>query len=157
MKVRRPAIINEWKAATALSGLLEGAFDQSQATLGLFAQKLLLFAAFAESGVQLVGNGESGEDRSFLGVHGRSCIGDGAHFFINVSSKFLDVSGIEIARDGVSLAEDLDSGRRWHRAAPRSAAEGKVSTKICKRRLEVPVRRERSTFKGGQGSGEEPS
>jgi hypothetical protein len=94
-----------------LGGLFEGAFDQSEAALGLFSQKVLPFAAFAQAGVQFVGDGQSGQHRGFLRVHGGSGVGDGAHFFIHVSGKFLDVGGIEIARNRIGLAEDLNPGR----------------------------------------------
>lgn len=94
-----------------LGGLFEGAFDESEAALGLFAQKVLPFAAFAQAGVQFVGDGQSGEHRGFLRVHGGSGVGDGAHFFIHVGGKFLDVGGIEIARNRIGLAEDLNPGR----------------------------------------------
>jgi hypothetical protein len=95
--------------------LFEGAFDEGEAALGLFAQQFFLFAAFAQAGVELVSDGESGEDRGFLRVHSGSGTGDGVHLFIHVRGKFLHVGRSEIARDGVGLAEDLDSGGCWHR------------------------------------------
>ena len=93
-----------------LGGLFEGAFDKGEAALGLFAEEFFLFGAFAQAAVQLVGDGQGGEDRGFLGVHGPGGVGDGAHFFIDIGGEFLDVGGIEIASDGIGLAEDLDSG-----------------------------------------------
>jgi len=63
--------------------------------------------------VQLVGNGKRGEHRCFLGVDGAGGVRDDAHFFIDISGKLLDVGRIEIARDGISLPEDLNFGG-WH-------------------------------------------
>jgi len=90
--------------------LFEGAFDEGEAALGLFAQEFFLFAAFAKAAVKLVGDGESGEYGGFLRVHCAGGVRDGAHFFIHIGGKFLHVSGIEIARDGIGLAVNLDSG-----------------------------------------------
>lgn len=95
---------------SALSGLLEGAFDERQTAFGLLAQELFLFAALALSGVQLVGDGQSGKDRGLLRVHRAGGVRNDAHFFIDVSGKFLYVGGIEIPRDGIRLPEDLNSG-----------------------------------------------
>jgi hypothetical protein len=94
--------------------LFEGAFDEGEAALGLFAQEFFLFAALALAAVKLIGDGQGREDRGFLRVHGAGGVGDGAHFFIDIGGKFLHVGGVEIARDRIGLAEDLDSGRRWH-------------------------------------------
>ena len=90
--------------------MFESAFDEGEAAFGLFAQEFFLFSTFAKAAVEFVGNGESGEDGGFLGVHSAGGVRDRAHLFIHIGGKFLDVSGIEIARDGISLAVDLDSG-----------------------------------------------
>lgn len=107
--------------------LFEGAFDEGEAALGLFAQKFFLFAAFAQTAVQFVGDSQRSKDRCFLRVHGGGGVGDGAHFFIHIGGKFLDVGGIEIAGDGIGLAEDLDSGRRWHSVCRAPRTEGKLA------------------------------
>ena len=90
--------------------MFEGAFDEGEAAFGLFAKQLFAFPAFANAAVKFVGDGESGEDGGFLRVDGARSVGDGAHFFIHIGGKFLDVGGFEIARDGIGLAEDVDSG-----------------------------------------------
>ena len=90
--------------------MFEGAFDEGEAAFGLFAQEFCLFAAFAKAAVKFVGDGEGGEYGGFLRVHCAGGVRDGAHFFIHIGGKFLHVSGIEIARDRIALAVNLDSG-----------------------------------------------
>ena len=76
----------------------------------MFTKKLFAFTAFTKAAMKLVGDGESSEDGGFLRVDGAGSVGDGAHFFIHIRGKFLDVGRFEIARDGIGLAEDVDSG-----------------------------------------------
>jgi hypothetical protein len=91
-----------------LGGVFQGALDQREAALGLLAQEFFLFGAIFADGVEFVGNSESGEDGDFLRVDGGGDVGDGAHFFVDVGGEFLDVALVELAANGVDLAEDLD-------------------------------------------------
>lgn len=98
--------------ARNLSGLFEGAFDEGEATLGLFAEEFLVFAAEGAQTFQFIGDGEGGKDGDFLRVHDAGCGGDGVHFFIHEFGELLDIGGLEFALDGEGLAEDLDFGGR---------------------------------------------
>jgi hypothetical protein len=120
-----------WRGSSVecLGGLLESVLDEGEAALGLFAQKLFVFAAIAKSGVKFIGDGQGGEDGRFLGVHGAGGVGDGAHFFIDIGSEFLHVGGCEFACDGISLAEDLDFGR-GHVTRRRGRQKRKLAQKL---------------------------
>ena len=55
--------------------MFQGALDERQATLGLFAHQLFAIAAIPLDVVKFVGNRQSRQHRDFLRVHGLRYVG----------------------------------------------------------------------------------
>lgn len=96
--------------------MFEGAFDEGQAALGLFAEKFGVFAALGLESLQFVGDREGSEDGDFLGVDGARSGGYGVHFLVDKFGEFVDVGGLEIPLDGIGLAENFDFYGGGHKA-----------------------------------------
>jgi len=95
-------------------GLLEGAFDEGEAALGLLAEHLFFVGEFRLEAVKLVGDGQGRENGELLRVYDSGSFGDGMHFFVHVFGQLLDVLLFQLSADGVDLAEDLDFHRCAH-------------------------------------------
>lgn len=91
-----------------LGGLLEGALDEGQAALGLFAEKFFAVAAIFLDTVEFIGNRQRGQDGYFLRVNGRRGACDRVHFFVNVLREFVDIGFVKFAANGVGLPEYLN-------------------------------------------------
>src|SRR5712692_9638229 len=94
--------------------LLQGALDQSQAALGLFAQRPVESFALVSQGMQLIGNGERRKNGHLQRIHGVRGFGDVAHLVVHVAGEFLHVGFFEIAADEVALVVDLHSDGLAH-------------------------------------------
>src|SRR5712692_1211487 len=94
--------------------LLQGALDQSQAALGLFAQRPVEGFALVSQGMQLIGNGERRKNGHLQRIHGVRGFGDVAHLVVHVAGEFLHVGFFEIAADEVALVVDLHSDGLAH-------------------------------------------
>lgn len=115
--------MKKWRVARraaglgASGGLFEGAFDESEAALGLFAKQFRIFAALGLQSLQFVGDGKSSENGDFLRVDGAGGGGDGVHFFVHELGELVDIGGLQFPLDGIGLAEDLDFDGCGHSAS----------------------------------------
>src|SRR5712691_681092 len=104
---------NGW-LRTSSRGLLQGAFDEGQAALGLFAQQFFMLAAIPLNAPEFIRDRQSREHRNFLCVHGLRHIRNCLHLFIDVPGKLLHVRFIQLAANRVRLPEDLYFHRHTH-------------------------------------------
>ncbi len=91
-----------------LSGLLQRAFDERQATLGLFAEEFFAIAAICLRAVEFIGNRQRREHRDFLRVHRRGGRRNRVHLLIDVLRKLVDVRFVQLAANRVRLPENFD-------------------------------------------------
>ena len=89
-------------------GLLQGAFDEFEAALGFFAQRLAAVVTALAQGIQFVGNGQRGQHGHAHRIHRPGGAGDLAHLVVHVLRQLGDVRGVKIAGDIVVLIVDLD-------------------------------------------------
>ena len=91
-----------------LRGLFQGAFDERQAALGLFAHQVFAVAAVFLCAVQFIGNRQRHQHGNFLRIHRRRSSGNRVHFFVDVLREFVNVRFVQIAANRVRLPENLD-------------------------------------------------
>src|SRR5712692_5306742 len=94
--------------------LLQGALDQSQAALGLFAQRPVESFALVSQGMQLIGNRQRRKNGHLQRIHCVRGFGDVAHLVVHKAGEFLHVGFFEIAADEVALVVDLHSDGLAH-------------------------------------------
>ena len=92
----------------ASRSLLQGALDERQATLGLFAHQFFAVAAISLNAMKLIGNRQRRQHGDLLRVHGGSARGNGVHFFVNERRQLVDVRFVQFAANRVRLSENLN-------------------------------------------------
>ena len=105
---RNPARNRNFERKTTLCGLFQGALDEGQAALGLFAKEFFAVAAIFLRAVEFVGNRQRREHRNFLRVDRRSARRNRVHFFVDVLRQVVDVCFVQFTANRVRLPEYLD-------------------------------------------------